>query len=45
MLDGKIIEWEGKMQDVYSPILIAEGEERKPQYLGSYPLIGEQRSP
>jgi glyceraldehyde-3-phosphate dehydrogenase (NADP+) len=44
LLDGKIVEWEGKMQDVYSPILIADGDELKPKYLGSYPLIGEKEA-
>ncbi len=44
LLDGKIVEWAGKMQDVYSPILIADGDEMTPKYLGSYPLIGEKEA-
>ncbi len=44
LLDGKIVEWDGKMQDVYSPILIADGDKMTPKYLGSYPLIGEKEA-
>ena len=41
LLDGKIVHWEGPVQEVYSPIFIREGNELKPKLLGSYPLIGE----
>ena len=41
LLDGKIVHWEGLVQEVYSPIFIREGNELKPKLLGSYPLIGE----
>ena len=41
LLDGKIVHWEGPVQEVYSPIFIRQGNELKPKLLGSYPLIGE----
>lgn len=44
LLDGKIVHWEGPVQEVYSPIYIREGEELKPKLLGSYPLIGEKEA-
>jgi glyceraldehyde-3-phosphate dehydrogenase (NADP+) len=44
LLNGKIVHWEGPVQEVYSPIFIKEGEELKPKLLGSYPLIGEKEA-
>ncbi len=44
LLDGKIVHWDGPVQEVYSPIFIREGEELKPKLLGSYPLIGEKEA-
>ncbi len=44
LFDGEIIRWDGPMQEVYSPILVDEGEGLKEPLLGSYPLIGEEQS-
>ena len=44
LLDGKIVHWDGPVQEVYSPIFIRDGEHLKPKLLGSYPLIGEKEA-
>ncbi len=44
LLDGKIVHWEGPVQEVFSPIFIREGDELKPKLLGSYPLIGPKEA-
>jgi glyceraldehyde-3-phosphate dehydrogenase (NADP+) len=44
LLDGKIVHWDGPVQEVYSPIFIRDGETLKPKLLGSYPLIGEKEA-
>ena len=44
LLDGKIVHWEGPVQEVFSPIFIREGDELKPKLLGSYPLIGSKEA-
>jgi glyceraldehyde-3-phosphate dehydrogenase (NADP+) len=44
LLDGKMVEWTGAMQDVYSPIMVREGDALKPKYLGAYPLITENEA-
>lgn len=45
LLDGKIIDWDGPVQEVYSPIVTrTEGGDFEPQLLGSYPLIGEKEA-
>jgi glyceraldehyde-3-phosphate dehydrogenase (NADP+) len=44
LLDGKIIRWEGAVQEVYAPIFEREGDELKPVLLGSYPLIGKEQA-
>ena len=44
LLDGEMVAWSGKMQDVYSPILVRNGDALTPKYLGAYPLIGEKEA-
>ena len=44
LLDGEMVTWSGKMQDVYSPILVRNGDALTPKYLGAYPLIGEKEA-
>ena len=45
LLDGKIVDWQGAVQEVYSPIgTLTEGGGFEPHLLGSYPLIGENEA-
>ena len=44
LLNGKMVHWDGPMQEVTSPIRIREGNELKTKVLGSYPLIGEKEA-
>jgi glyceraldehyde-3-phosphate dehydrogenase (NADP+) len=44
LLNGKMVHWDGAMQEVTSPIFIREGSELKKKVLGSYPLIGEKEA-
>ena len=44
LLDGNIVEWNGAVQEVVSPIFIREGDALTPKLLGSYPLIGEKEA-
>lgn len=41
LIGGQMLEWNGAMQDVESPIFINGKGEYVRQYLGSYPLIGK----
>jgi glyceraldehyde-3-phosphate dehydrogenase (NADP+) len=45
LLDGKVVHWTGKMQEVYSPLFIRNADGSLSQrLLGSYPLITETES-
>ncbi len=45
LLDGKLVHWTGKMQEVYSPLFIRNADGSLSQrLLGSYPLITETES-
>ncbi len=45
LLDGKIVAWDGAVQEVYSPIVLrTEGGAFEQKLLGSYPLIGEKEA-
>jgi glyceraldehyde-3-phosphate dehydrogenase (NADP+) len=39
LFDGRMVHWDGPVQEVWSPVYIREGEQVKPKYLGYYPLI------
>ena len=39
LLDGELHKWEGKTQDVYSPVCIRKGDQLEKLFLGSYPLL------
>jgi glyceraldehyde-3-phosphate dehydrogenase (NADP+) len=39
LINGEMRAWNGAIQDVYSPIYIQNGDELKPQRLGSFPLL------
>lgn len=41
LLDGKMVKWEGKRQDVYSPIYLKSANGYEQVLIGSYPLVGE----
>jgi glyceraldehyde-3-phosphate dehydrogenase (NADP+) len=41
LLDGKMVKWEGKRQEVYSPVYLKNGDELDRVLIGSYPLVGE----
>lgn len=41
LLDGKMVKWEGKRQDVYSPIYLKTAGGYEQVLIGSYPLVGE----
>jgi len=41
LLDGKMVKWEGKRQDVYSPIYLKTANGYEQVLIGSYPLVGE----
>ncbi|MFT4974000.1 MAG: glyceraldehyde-3-phosphate dehydrogenase (NADP+), partial [Saprospiraceae bacterium] len=45
LLDGKIVDWDGPVQEVFSPISVrTEKGNLEPVLLGSYPLIGEKEA-
>lgn len=41
LLDGQMVKWDGRRQDVFSPIYIKKGEQMEQVHLGSYPLVSE----
>ena len=41
LIDGKLLNWEGKTADVFSSIHTEIGGERKPTRLGSTPNLGK----
>ena len=41
LLDGKMVKWEGKRQDVYSPVYLKTAAGFEQVLIGSYPLVGE----
>lgn len=41
LVNGEMRQWEGKSQEVYSPIYIQTSEGLKQQLIGSYPILGE----
>ncbi len=41
LLDGQMVKWEGKRQEVYSPVYLKKGAQAEQVLLGSYPLVGE----
>lgn len=44
LVDGELKEWNGHVQDIYSPVFIKENNELIRKRLGSYPLLGEKES-
>jgi len=44
LLDGKMVKWEGKRQEVFSPIYLKSEKGLEQVLLGSYPLVGENES-
>lgn len=41
LIDGKILKWDGEIQEVISPVWEKKGESIKPRVIGSYPLLTE----
>lgn len=41
LLDGRMVKWEGKRQDVYSPVYLKKASGYEQVLIGSYPLVGE----
>lgn len=41
LLDGQMVKWDGRRQDVYSPIYLKKGDQLEQVHLGSYPLVSE----
>jgi glyceraldehyde-3-phosphate dehydrogenase (NADP+) len=39
LVGGELKEWEGEHQPIHSPILVREGTELNPKYLGSAPML------
>lgn len=44
LCNGKIVEWDGDLQPVYSPIFLKNKSKLEPKYLGGYPLMTEKES-
>ena len=44
LLDGELKEWDGHVQDIFSPVFIKENNVLVRKRLGSYPLLGEKES-
>jgi len=44
LFDGEIVRWDGPVQEVYSPLMVDEGDGLKAPLIGSYPLTGEEES-
>lgn len=42
LVDGELRQWDGPVQDVYSPIFIRRETGLVPKYLGSYPLLDRE---
>jgi acyl-CoA reductase-like NAD-dependent aldehyde dehydrogenase len=41
LLDGQMVKWSGKRQEVFSPVYLKKGEQLEQVLLGSYPLVSE----
>ncbi|MBC7390815.1 MAG: NADP-dependent glyceraldehyde-3-phosphate dehydrogenase [Opitutaceae bacterium] len=44
LFDGKMVKWDGKRQEVFSPIYLKSDKGLEQVLLGSYPLVGENES-
>ena len=44
LLDGELVQWQGKVQEVYSPIYVNENGELKQKLLGSVPVAGKEEA-
>jgi len=44
LLDGKLVEWKGPFQPVYSPVYVQNNGSLLPYELGSYPLLSGEAS-
>lgn len=44
LLDGKMVKWEGKRQDVFSPVYLNTPNGHEQVLIGSYPLVGESEA-
>ncbi len=43
LADGELCQWDGPQQAVYSAILVKDDTDLQPKYLGSYPLLSEEK--
>ena len=41
LCDGEIVEWDGQVESVYSPIFLKRQSQLEPKHLGEYPLMSE----
>ncbi|MDI6604289.1 MAG: NADP-dependent glyceraldehyde-3-phosphate dehydrogenase [Thermoanaerobacteraceae bacterium] len=44
LLDGKLCQWEGDMQEVYSPIYTKTSQGLSKKFIGKYPLLTEKEA-
>ena len=44
LVNGEMKPWNGRMQEIYSPVHIREGAGKKPVLLGAYPMLGEKEA-
>ena len=44
LFDGKMVKWDGKRQEVFSPVYLRTEKGLEQALLGSYPLVGENES-
>ncbi len=44
LVNGEMKPWNGRMQEIYSPVHLREGNNKKPVLLGAYPMLGEKEA-
>ena len=41
---GRLLKWNGPVQDVFSPVYVKEGEKTEQKFIGTYPLLTEKEA-